>query len=182
MEVKTVKTRKSMELFDFVKIWGHSGCLKEANPKKNNFVTTFLNANNLVPTESFGHFHCAAILSHCWLCDGHRNVWILTLFVPVQRGYPSSHFKPILHPDHLVIGFLMGAETFAFWPYIYMSQWQQIFTDFEHPFSHDHVSDLEGTFLKIPNPGINNLVCSNFRKRTQVNSNAGSQAIFVQSG
>ena len=66
--------------------------------------------------------------------------------------------------NRLVVGFVMGTEIFQFQLYLY--PWflfkegtcQQIFIDFEHPFSNDHISGLEWTFSKIPKPRINSFL------------------------
>ncbi len=76
--------------------------------------------------------------------------------------------------DRLIVCFVMVTEIFEFQPYLCPWQLfkegthQQIFKDFEHPFSNDHISGLEWTFSKIPKPRINSLACSSSRKRTQV--------------
>ena len=48
---------------------------------------------------------------------------------------------------------------------------QQTFTDFEHPFSNDHISGMKWTFSSIPKPRINSL------KKDQFNRNSGRWAI-----
>ena len=65
---------------------------------------------------------------------------------------------------------MMGTKIFEFQPFLCPWQLfkegtcQQIFTDFEHPFSNDHILGLEWTFSKIPKPRINSLVCYSSRK------------------
>ena len=94
----------------------------------------------------------------------------------VRRAPLQMRFFDIFNAlhNHLIIGFLMSTEIFEFWPKLCLWQLfkegnhQQIFTDFEHPFSNDHISGLEWTFSKIPKPRINSLACSSSRKRTQV--------------
>ena len=56
--------------------------------------------------------------------------------------------------------------------FIWAARQEVPITDFEHPFSNDHISGMKWTFSSIPKPRINSLVC---QKRTQFNS--GSWAI-----
>ncbi len=57
--------------------------------------------------------------------------------------------------DRLVLGFVMSTKIFEFRPYLCLWQLfkegtrQQIFTDFEPPFSNDHISGWTGLFQKF---------------------------------
>ncbi len=73
--------------------------------------------------------------------------------------------------NRLIVGFVMGTKFFKistlFVPVAAVEECtgQQIFTDFENPFSNDHI---KWTFSKIPKPRINSLVCSSISINSQL--------------